>query len=210
MRRRIGTCLLAVLMLAALTVPAFAAGLQKPVEVDASKCTAELSGTDKVKVTVKSAVTGAQYLVFMLNGEGKPAEANIQYIDQNGTGAFVVFPKEGMKTGTYYIYVASNTDTRFDGTKYIATVEYQSDSAAYGLGDVNADGKTNTRDAALALKIYSKLIQSEEDATAQKIKATGWAERADVNGNGKVDTNDAARILQIYSGLRDPITGEKV
>jgi len=186
MRRRIGTWLLAVLMLAALAVPAFAAGLQEPAVVDAKTCTAALSGTDKIEVTVKDAVSGAQYLVFMLNGEGKPAEANIQYIDQNGTGAFVVFPKEGMTSGTYYIYVASNTDDRFDGTKYVATVEYQADAPSYKLGDVNSDNK---KDAVDALWILQAAVDKRSFNDAQK-------KAADVNKDSKADAVDALWILQ--------------
>jgi len=190
MRRRIGTWLLAVLMLAALAVPAFAAGLQEPAVVDAKTCTAALSGTDKIEVTVKDAVSGAQYLVFMLNGEGKPAEANIQYIDQNGTGAFVVFPKEGMTSGTYYIYVASNTDGRFDGTKYVASVEYQADAPSYKLGDVDKNGKVLPKDALMTLQKCAGKIEFDE---IQMLAA-------DVDHNGKVLPKDALMILQSCAG----------
>ncbi len=189
MRRRIGTCLLAVLMLAALTIPAFAADAPKIVNVDESKCVTTVDNADKGKLSVKvqEAKSGAQYLIYILDNEtGVPTETTIKYIDQNGTGVFVPFPKD--QSGKYYIFVTSSTDTRFDAKNYVATVQYQSDVL---LGDVNGDGNVKPSDAALTLRIAAGLITPTEQ---QKIAA-------DVNKDGNVKPSDAAMILRVAAGL---------
>ena len=187
MRRRIGTCLLAVLMLAALTIPAFAADGPKIDNTDESKCVATVENADKGKLSVKvqEPQSGAQYLIYILdNDKGVPTESTIKYIDQNGTGVFLPFPKD--QSGTYYIFVTSSTDTRFDSKNYVATVEYE---AGYMLGDVNNDGIPDAKDALMVLQINGKLITPTE---AQKAAA-------DVNKDGVPDAKDALKILQ-YNG----------
>ena len=57
------------------------------------------------------------------------------------------------------------------------------------MGDVNGDGKINTRDALLTLRYASKKI-TESDLNLAA---------ADVNGDGKVNTRDALLILRYAS-----------
>jgi len=190
MRKRIGTCLLAVLMLAALTIPAFAADAPKIVNVDESKCVTTVADADKgtLSVKVQGPQSGAQYLIYILNdAKGVPTESTIKYIDQNGTGVFVPYPKD--QSGTYYIFVTSSTDTRFDSKNYVATVEYQSSGT---LGDVNGDGKVNSIDALWVLQSAAKsrtLNETQQFA-------------ADVNKDGKVNSIDALWILQVAAKTR--------
>ena len=190
MRRRIGTCLLAVLMLAALTIPVFAADVPKIDNMDKSKCVTDfVEGSEgKLSVQVQGAQSGAQYLIYVLNDKGVPTEANIKYIDQNGSGAFVAFPKD--QSGTYYIYVTSNTDTRFDSKNYVATVEYQSDVL---LGDVNGDGKVTSMDGAMTLRIAAKLLTPTE----KQMKAAD----VDPKHDGKITAMDGAMILRAAAHL---------
>ena len=58
------------------------------------------------------------------------------------------------------------------------------------LGDINGDGKIDTKDARLALLAYV----GKQKLTTEQI------ELADVNKDGKVDTKDARQILLYYVG----------
>jgi len=191
MRKRIGTCLLAVLMLAALTIPAFAADAPKIVNVDESKCVTTVDDADKgtLSVKVQGPQSGAQYLIYILdNDKGVPTESTIKYIDQSGTGVFIPYPKD--QSGTYYIFVTSSTDTRFDSKNYVATVQYQSDVL---LGDVNGDGKVTSMDGAMTLRIAAKLLTPTE----KQMKAAD----VDPKHDGKITAMDGAMILRAAAHL---------
>ena len=54
------------------------------------------------------------------------------------------------------------------------------------LGDVNGDGKVNSRDAMLVLQYSAKITTLAEDQLV----------RGDVNKDNKVNSRDAMRILQ--------------
>ena len=190
MRKRIGTCLLAVLMLAALTIPAFAADAPKIVNVDESKCVTTVADADKgtLSVKVQGPQSGAQYLIYILNdAKGVPTESTIKYIDQNGTGVFVPYPKD--QSGTYYIFVTSSTDTRFDSKNYVATVEYQSVGM---LGDVDGNGAINVKDAQMALKFSSLRTDEARDAFIAHDSQVNM----DVDLSGKINLKDAQLILR--------------
>ena len=59
------------------------------------------------------------------------------------------------------------------------------------LGDVNNDGKINTRDAVMILKYSARLIGLDE--TQQM--------RADTNGDGKINTRDVVLVLKYSAGI---------
>lgn len=61
----------------------------------------------------------------------------------------------------------------------------------YELGDVNGDGKINTRDAVMILKYSARLIGLDE--TQQM--------RADTNGDGKINTRDVVLVLKYSAGI---------
>lgn len=61
----------------------------------------------------------------------------------------------------------------------------------YALGDVNGDGKINTRDAVMILKYSARLIGLDE--TQQM--------RADTNGDGKINTRDVVLVLKYSAGI---------
>ena len=56
----------------------------------------------------------------------------------------------------------------------------------YLLGDVNADGKINARDAKLVLQYFNGQVTLTAEQQA----------RADVNKDGKINARDAKLILQ--------------
>ena len=59
------------------------------------------------------------------------------------------------------------------------------------IGDANGDGKINTSDAVIILKLAAGMTQLDE--TQQKA--------ADTNHDGKVNTSDAVRILKYAAGM---------
>ena len=91
---------------------------------------------------------------------------------------------------TYSISLPSNAtgylEVDVDGTKYVATVEYQADAPSYKLGDVNSDNK---KDAVDALWILQAAVDKRSFNDAQK-------KAADVNKDSKADAVDALWILQ--------------
>lgn len=68
------------------------------------------------------------------------------------------------------------------------------------LGDINADGRINAKDATMILQ-YSTGILSPEKAFLK--------EAADVNSDGKINAKDATLILQYSVGLRDSFPKQK-
>lgn len=69
-------------------------------------------------------------------------------------------------------------------------VEEVEEEPAGLLGDVNKDGKVNSRDAVAILRHLIQLPNAVFDITV-----------ADVNGNGRVDSRDAVKILRTLIGL---------
>ena len=140
------------------------------------------ANADTFTLTLKTAPT-EQTLVYLVEGSGLPTEANLQYIDQSGSGtAFTLKPKTLESGKTYRVYVS---------TKSKAPVE--AGSFSYGekpeftLGDVNDDGYIDTVDALWILQCYVKKRELSLDC-------------ADVNRDGMIDTVDALKVLQFYVG----------
>ena len=202
MRRRIGTCLLAVLMLAALTVTAFAAdpGIQIKEEKDKANCVLTPVGTEqKLKVEINNA--DAQNLVLVTKNEIKSVTDltadNIVYINQAAaSGGKAVFdgkdaiqPSE-MKSGdTYYLY-RSGTDT---ARTLVALFSYESGGADIMLGDANGDKQVTPYDASVILQYYVEKDQAQKDKLIDPV--TGFA-CADVNCDKAVTPYDASLVLQ--------------
>ena len=215
MKRKIGTGILAVLMLAALAVPALAVdGPSDPgiyllthesscslsfytKDADTTDSTKAITeGTDqfyanaeKIKV-VADAQNDKFYLIIAQNDTQVPTEGNIEYIDQttgtSNTATFTVYPKNLVSGTTYYIYLSSSADAMGSGRTPIASFEYY---APYKLGDVDDNGTVNANDALMALQIAGELITP----TASQVAA------ADVDKSGVVNASDALSILQ-YAG----------
>ena len=59
------------------------------------------------------------------------------------------------------------------------------------MGDLNGDGKTNTADATVILKIAAGILQLTDEQ----------AKVGDVNRDGKVNTADATLILKYAAGM---------
>ena len=149
MRRRIGTCLLAALMLAALMVPALAAGVTVEKQAGASKnCEFNAVGTGvKLEVTVNDA--DAQNLILVtktaINKADDINKDNIVYINQlssaSGKAAFTgdnaIQPSVDPKAGeAYHVYYAG-TDTK---RELVALFSYEGDGL---YGDLTGDSKVN-------------------------------------------------------------------
>ena len=60
----------------------------------------------------------------------------------------------------------------------------------FKMGDINADGKINARDAKMALQHFTGKIKLTDDQKS----------RADVNEDGKINARDAKLILQFFTG----------
>ena len=93
-----------------------------------------------------------------------------------------------VKNGTIYGIGKGKTNVYAKvGSKIITFTVTVND---YELGDINADGSINARDAKLVLQYYSGQATL---SAKQKLSA-------DVNGDGIINARDAKLILQYYSG----------
>lgn len=218
MNKRIGTGLLALLMLAVLAVPAAAA---KPPSTEANPGIYDLVVQDGYTVTPKTATggdpeqkhvpgdedtfyvnavklevtvpaTAGDYgLIFARSGEAtdEPNEDNLVYIDQKTADAATI---------TYDVYPKALTA---DVTYYLF---FSTNSAAktkvaefkyylpYKLGDVDENGKLTSNDALYALQAAGGKRTLSENAKLA----------ADADKNGKLTSNDALYILQAAGGKR--------
>jgi len=217
MRRRIGTCLLAVLMLGALMVPALAAeptgdtpGIY---DVTASKSTVTPKDKDGKVVEAKDgfyanavqlAVTvdadpATYYLILALNdGSSTPTKDNIAYIDQKGEATFNVYPGDLSSGKTYNVYLSSDkaAQTPVASFKY-----YEGKATDIRYGDLDGKGDNNMKDVQMALRAYSgKLTLTDEQLV-----------RADIaKKDGVVGMNDVLLVLRIAGGKVDPFTLAKL
>lgn len=99
--------------------------------------------------------------------------------------------KDCAMDGSYTVRVSYEEDdiynTKLDNVKFY-TVDGNITLADTGRGDVNGDGRINTKDATLIMQYYA-----------------GWdveinLNAADMNGDDKVNTKDATLIMQYYAG----------
>ncbi len=203
MRRRIGTCLLAVLMLGALMVPALAAeptgdtpGIY---DVTASKSTVTPKDKDGKVVEAKDgfyanavqlAVTvdadpATYYLILALNdGSSTPTKDNIAYIDQKGEATFNVYPGDLSSGKTYNVYLSSDKAAQ----TLVASFKYYEGKAAGMRGDVNNDGSISATDALWVLEFVAN------PASHPISTAIG-----DVNKDGSITATDALWILEFVA-----------
>lgn len=146
-------------------------------------------GAEKITITYSNATSG-QYLVIA--SQGVPTEKTIEYIDQNGTGAFVVFPNK-LKSGTYSIYLTSNGNDSFgvaSGSEILTFQYYE----PYKRGDANGDKEVDPKDAVMILQYYVKM----PDAMSKINEAA-----AKVNDDDEIDPKDAVMVLQYYVKILD-------
>ena len=85
----------------------------------------------------------------------------------------------------YKLYLDDNHKEYF-GERTLTITE----DTELALGDINADGKINARDAKMALQQFTGKIKLTEDQKS----------RADVNDDGKINARDAKMILQYFTG----------
>lgn len=218
MRRRIGTCLLAALMLAALMVPALAAGNASGITLhksdilvdcdvtvfkegsvaknEAEAVTADANDfyADAVQLKISNIKTeAADYnLIMALEGDSKNPiggeNSNIKYIDQSSTPSFVVYPS-AMADGTYHVYLSTNKAAQTEVLSFVYSAAKT--EPAFLLGDVNDDGDVDLSDAILILRYDAGLIELEGNALLA----------GDVNDDGDTDISDAILILRYDAGL---------
>lgn len=65
------------------------------------------------------------------------------------------------------------------------------------LGDVNADGMVDARDASDVLVAYARMSTGGDDGFTERQRRV-----ANVNGDDKVDAKDASAILAFYAYLQ--------
>lgn len=222
MKRRIGTGLLAVLMLAAMAVPALAVdGPSEPgiylltpesavggslslyffaKDADtANNANAIEAGTnrfyanaEKIKV-ISNAQDNAFYLIIAQNDTQVPTEGNIEYIDQT-TGT--------SNTATFTVYPKNLVS----GTTYYIYLSSSADATGnertpiasfkyyqpYILGDVDKDDIISSNDALYVLQAVAQLRTLDETSRLA----------ADADRDGIISSNDALYILQAVAQLR--------
>ena len=93
-------------------------------------------------------------------------------------------------TSTSQTTVASTTSE--SGTTTTETTPIHPADA--DLGDVNADGKVDAKDASMVLMAYARMSTGAEDGLTEKQRKA-----ANVNGDDKVDAKDASSILAYYA-----------
>lgn len=125
------------------------------------------------------------YIISGDNGDVKGTLIDIDQIDsapENGKITFVdVYPRE--LTDCVILITGDGLDPT---DPVVARIKLN-----YTLGDVNNDGKINTRDAMLVARKYAKL----------PINDTFIEEAADVNSDGRINTRDAMLIARYYAKL---------
>lgn len=211
MRRKIGTCLLAVAMLLALMVPALAvptgdapgmydlkaeAGYTvTPVTKDGGAITAAdgfYANAEKLTVVVNDAKATSFYLVTAQNAAGVPTEENLIYIDQqNGASAtFNVYPSSMEDGKTYYIFIASNDSE--GALKQIASFVYYGGKTKAPSGNVKSDDPLSATDALWVLEA----VAGTRTFTAEQ----AW--EGNVKSDDPLSATDALWILEAVAGTR--------
>lgn len=189
MKKLLRLFLLTAMLAAALCVSAFAAdddGFGTP-----STQTGITITTSEKTFTVKATglTNGKQYLLLVLSDANAPSAANIVYIDQaaatNGEVTFTAYPSS-LTNATYHVYIVGEGKV-FNTSSPAAKVPYKQ---SYTLGDVNADGDIDAKDALRVLNISVGTITP----------AGAELQAADVNRDGEVDAKDALRILNYAVG----------
>lgn len=125
--------------------------------------------------------------------------ATITYNAQNGSGvdmrsgvAVLTMKKSGASQSITSAPKAIATKDANGALSPITKPKVTDDPyGGYALGDVNGDGKINTRDAVMILKYSARLIGLDE--TQQM--------RADTNGDGKINTRDVVLVLKYSAGI---------
>ena len=101
------------------------------------------------------------------------------------------FCKGDHSMGDWYVAIPSTATTHGEEHRDCENCDYYESRQSNLLGDVNGDGKINTRDAKLIMQYELGLI----DETKLDLVA------ADVNGDGRINTRDAKLIMQLELGL---------
>lgn len=214
MKRKIGTGLLAVLMLVAMAVPVLAvdrptsdkSGIWDLNIFDSSKYTVDPLTADGSAVTSQSgfypnaekvrviatAVDESFYLIMAQNNQEVPTQDNLVYIDQQTgaeqTATFTVYPSSLVSDQEYFIYISSSA-TGGERTQIASFKYYQ----PYILGDVDRDNVISTNDALVVLRVVAHLDTLEGTASMA----------ADADKDGIISTNDALYILQAVAHVRE-------
>ncbi|MBQ6999914.1 MAG: dockerin type I repeat-containing protein [Oscillospiraceae bacterium] len=188
-------------ILAEITVGEFFSAIKKAVEAKewdfaalAAKAGVELTNAQVDKLN--------EYYDKFQNGAGKIlSKLEVRYDDTTpmaelmnphaeiGSGIFVIDGYIGEKhpDASYRGY-----GVQFNLDKIDAKITVKLAPKCNGLwGDVNWDGKVNTKDATCVLRYYVDLIEGNELHRCV----------ADVNGDGKINTKDATLILRHYVDL---------
>lgn len=222
MRKRFGASVLAVLMAAALTVPALAdgpdtAGIYLLTEddscslffyeadgdtTDETDAIAAVDGFDnpfypnaeKIKV-IADASNDAFYLIIAQNSTEVPQEGNIVYVDQStGAEQTVTFTvyPKSLVSGTTY-YIYLSSSAIAVGEDGRQPIASFTYYQPYMLGDVDGDKEIGLVDALMVLRHCAGL----------ELLTPAQEKPADANKDNSVDPVDALMILQHNAGIID-------
>ena len=159
--------------------------------------------TDLQRLDMQLTLTGYENITAVadcpLNVTVSNNVATITYDAQNGSGvdmrsgvAVLTMKKSGASQSIISEPKAIATKDANGALSPITQPNVTDDPyGGYALGDVNGDGKINTRDAVMILKYSARLIGLDE--TQQM--------RADTNGDGKINTRDVVLVLKYSAGI---------
>lgn len=149
---------------------------------------------EKIALTYSRATANAYYLAVVIEADANgtmpsPTEDNLTYIDQQtattgtggGTVSFILFPKE-MKAGKTYLICLSGNGQALAPVGSFKYFEY----VPYMPGDVDDNGRVQSRDALMVLRHVARKITLNET----QILA------ADVDDNGRIQSRDSLIILR--------------
>ena len=149
---------------------------------------------EKLALTYSRVTANAYYLAVVIEAGAdgsmpSPTEDNLTYIDQQtattgtggGTVSFTLFPKE-MKAGKTYLICLSGNGQALAPVGSFKYFEY----VPYMPGDVDDNGRVQSRDALMVLRHVARKITLNET----QILA------ADVDDNGRIQSRDSLIILR--------------
>ena len=155
-------------------------------------------GGSKPMHSMAIAETGEEK-VHMIHGNWYPGNIVAEtdwtwekFADQMQSRGGIVFAMSYVGKGSESLPGASEPPEPADTSAAVPSTLPEEDGELVGpVGDVNADGKTNTKDARLTLRFAAKL---EVLTAAQRYSA-------DADANGKVNAADARKILRAAAKL---------
>jgi hypothetical protein len=181
----------------------------RKVDIVFSGSSATLSLDGVAIATGNGTFSGAMYFlanrghVFLDNFEVISSGMQIVYLNFEDEGTYLNYKHSDssavrgtVPAGSYYDYspvvVPENVSYIFNSPQNCAKLTVQAGEEKY-KGDINEDGKHNSRDTTILKKII-----------ADTVTETYREEIADVNGDGKINAKDTLALKKIIGGITEP------